>query len=947
MTVRPPSAAAVASAMGRIPDYGPGFNKLREVGLPSLTGARYVRLELDGLEVSSLAENFTATGNAWLLDEKDGRGRFLTMLGKEIEVSRSPDADGLTGQWKDADVGQDAEALLEHLRAQNDGEGANYSHFECDLGTALLFAAALHATGNRQDANAVASEVFRIAGAPQMPVERALSILYLQAYEALLERLERDGDWAGLVAATIELSGRFNHDTPIRAQVLANADALAERAKKRPPPEISGPHLDDEDRQLAQRLAAADGASLGALPESNWLLGESAEDTGEGWIGEVTARGVRSIPLLVALLRDDYPIPVRERTLALSSMDERHQHALSEDHKNRIHSALGNHDPSRLPGIISRPMSRGELAGLLLARLSGDGRQLLFQSLYPMGEDLDGTPESRVGLYAKPAMDLFDELGGKPKEDIAAYLLDNGSDAAALEAIGLLLSTEQAIEATRLEAAILKRTENPHEMLEMATLYAAARGPEAEAFVDRLEPELRQAFKRQMGGHGNDAQLDQMLGRAMNQLRALARDASLEDILTELKTRPLDSPDPVVVPPRLRLQHAPGEVVSRLLSAAVEADEPERVAMHFHALSSVLNPSMTSSVGQAATGEWTDYEFDPREYQEAWLALLGRENPGPGEPDIASLSAEWINYWKPEGADEEGAAALALLGEKGTPILIQRTRDYLEGRPEQEWVRFPDASSITNEEKAALATELAAKNAAAMSDWLEQASPRNALVLSEALRAVADESGEGKSPLLAAYWAGRHHLKAAEKEHEYFQPPEAYVGRELDPVLVREVLQMIQDELEPGYGLIVGFHRAAGVASPTTVAVVRYNLEQDIQPETPRGGSPYLTNFMYPGPENSQGRMLVQLVSEHHHHGYMDVIPPRKKPGGSQGDVLATGQAESHPHEEWAKRQREEFFESLPLALGDPRHAEDEVWVVISGVVPDPDQAEAAAEEDL
>ena len=87
--------AAVATVLpvhAQQKDYSKGFKKFYDLGLPDVSKATYVKLDMrNGGGIPDLSEllgdgKVRLSGNAWLLEEKAGKGRFVVANCKIMEV---------------------------------------------------------------------------------------------------------------------------------------------------------------------------------------------------------------------------------------------------------------------------------------------------------------------------------------------------------------------------------------------------------------------------------------------------------------------------------------------------------------------------------------------------------------------------------------------------------------------------------------------------------------------------------------------------------------------------------------------------------------------------------------------------------------------------------------------------------------------------------------------
>lgn len=733
-------SAATPSLHAQTPDYGRGFERLDALGLPNATGARYVNLSQFYMQDSGHGQYFMDheikfAGNAWLLEEEEsGRARIIVGQSRVMEVwdqnrlqklqreeakattgaaartsvrfMQGQDEQGrVGGRWKNADPLRDAAKAMAWLdkQAQDEQRQQNWYLREDGYGRLFLFAAHLYRAGHTNEANQLVAKLFEHAGAGQRVLVQAVGLLADSQYAAAYGEFKRTGDWAAFGESLRALLARFTSGWKRRGAVDLLEKAVARRVQGETAPAVSGDGLTDEDRELALALDSPNPGGRQWSHRALWIFPED-EKQRSFWVmagaddalSRIRARGMQSLPLLIALLDQDFLIaqPVEDVRRGTHTT---HSSTMSEEEKNA--QEFRN---------MNRPATRAEVARLLL------------QSLLPAGDRTTRWRQRELEEVAAEVRAWFAANRERPLHDIAMDYLEQGDDSQKREALDYLLTALPPERASELEAHLINE-DDPDNTLDRLRRYAEARGaaakPIVEPFIAKLEAgELTPRHSEGMP----DSYLQQRQRQQSNhieRIRQAISSESLEDTLDAIAKgeHPVEKV-PVLLDGRMQRESLARAVDALVNAAASSSDAAIRQALlsrlGAHQRIQALSHHMLMPDGSAEP--WAQSilkEFDDLKLAattEAWRTLLADDREVPVSLAMALRISDQAAVLFEMLYDEQHAKGvhvmLGRLGRTGYALLRERALAKLDGRESRP--EYPSLSALPDEARAGLAAQL-------------------------------------------------------------------------------------------------------------------------------------------------------------------------------------------------------------------------------------------------
>lgn len=768
-------------------DYSQGFRAFLRLGLPDTSKATYVNLQsvvLHQFGGYSLHE-VQLRGNAWLLAEnKAATSTLLTASGVVMELADEQtfrkqqmaamasnavaragtvvprQADVPTGSWKPCDLERDlgkATAFVEKKLAEKaaNARGLRYDSFlRSDEGPGKLFLLAVLAWqhGRQQEANALAGSLFALAGDSRKVILSAMNVLADAQLAAAGIDFRFTRDWQAYQAAVAALLQKFPAGwRKAGAARLLQVQVQARAAMQAPPP-VTGEGLDDEDRALAAALATeAESGSRHGYSGDFWFLVASNRVSRRPTASEppdvltrIQARGLRSVPLLLALAGDEVLCPRFRSESGMSTIHTFYENDSGPSDEVRTHTYYRQMD---------RPLTRGEIARHLLAPLCP--RE---ESERRRGDD-EQTPEEVV----EAARETYLALKALPPTGQADYFLKHGDQNQKQAAIRFLLESGVEAHVPQIEAFLLTPPEMSHMMHGghgggLVSEYVEKRGEAAAGFVERYAA-MRQKFDLPAGMASDEeivAHMRKMVDREVAALRAMVRKPDLEATIAALVNADSDQkgmmvayqtlgrlPADTAVPAMLRaaVQSTNTVVRSRLLQMMPmlrlsgmqesmeelmeEVDSPEAM----EAVMQQLAARNQASIGTNAAA-WKFLLADTRP-----AVPTGMEYGDTRKMTLADLAATAIETLYSGGSSMRSFGAgntENLPVEVMMRVMRDRAAARLAGKPEAELPRLPSADDVTEERRAALVASVTQATPAELPMLLAAFSPAETLYLAQA-----------------------------------------------------------------------------------------------------------------------------------------------------------------------------------------------------------------------
>ncbi|HBC86950.1 MAG TPA: hypothetical protein DCZ94_08360 [Lentisphaeria bacterium] len=704
-------------------DYGAGFEKFYKLGLPDVSKGKYVSFIFDGSPME-YDDAFISSDRykAFMLEEnKQGKSIFVInntqvieaydkdilenirkeeaeeqkKQGKEINQYfrygyYGSDEKGRRGaKWKVADFKKDLEDKIEPL-----GKHENDRTYE--FGSLLLTAAHAYRLGYKDEANRLADAVFK-SYPPQQAVTEAIGIIAEAKYEEALDKFYADGNWIEFSKQLEKLLATFKSGWNERPAVMMLAEKAAKMASYTKVLELEGKDLTDEDRKLAVELAGFgrrggvkvqyDLESLAVLYNELWILpvessDDKAGDIHESIIDRIKKRGMKSIPLLLALLKDDYLLKVDRRDIG----------GLSDP---RSLDMLGN-DLERMYDSIWRPLSRQDIALMLLGPLFNyddtsealkEGKKALIQKYFEWYEQhKNQTPVEIARVY------LSDEEG-KHRFTAMSFLIKNGKEED-IKFVETFLSDGGLVE-----------------NLHLARDFCLERGDKGKEFTEKVLKALQ-----------NDALPEDPEKGFINETRAILNDLispqSVQEIMNGIASgkRPFDENRSLLC--RKVEKEKPRDIINIFLGGALSSREPWTSAHILWLLDSAIRNYFYNYSRLRYDEDISGYLPPISESAELWEKLLAdtREIKDENERDIhqrivresskrtigeiAESALESLYGGSETKASRINNNFSEIIGQETlNSITKARIQKILAGVKASELSRYPDANKVSEQRK--------------------------------------------------------------------------------------------------------------------------------------------------------------------------------------------------------------------------------------------------------
>ncbi|MBA4388763.1 MAG: hypothetical protein C0404_12330 [Verrucomicrobia bacterium] len=602
---RTPEKTAAGTAP--LKDYARGFDQLIKLGLPDAARCEYVNLSAGYDESLSRLYELRLAGNSWMIEETPKvKGRFIQNGKRVVEVYDSnalmkerqkrmdevlktnknataaavfgdDDDDRVTGQWKKVDAKKDVDKILVFLRKTEDKGGRHDSwSYSGVYGTVFIFAAQFYRKGYTNEANELVTLLFQRAGDPKKVISQAVDRIAESRYEEIYRAFRKDQDWQTYGKGVDSLIARFGSSW----QKTPGAKRLAEEIKKRmttdKAPEIAGEGLTAEDKALAEELAGTKaGRSRGMAYDGYygyggiWVLHDTSaarpalppgQMTNETVFAKIRKRGMKSVPLLLAMLKDDYLT-----NLDRGDIDGRSYH-YSQGYYSEGRGAQTEEMAKMIYQSMDRPVSRAEIAESLLNPLPLREKS--------EGRSRRGDSEDSQGDLAEYGRQWYDENKNKTPIELARLYIDKGDQQQQSSAQAYLQKNGMEADFELIEKKYLDSTD-PNNMYNVRQ-YVAQRGEKAKAFIEKLEAKFAEPaakkddsdlFADKGDGAGSRMKVE------IEALKELISTSSLESVLEEIVSGKSTTDRRSSEIYRKIPKEKPGKALSLLLDAALKVGE--------------------------------------------------------------------------------------------------------------------------------------------------------------------------------------------------------------------------------------------------------------------------------------------------------------------------------------------------------------------------------------
>jgi hypothetical protein len=597
--------------------------------------------------------------------------------------------------------------ILKALESARDEDSAN-SWIAYDMrsgGELLLMAAQLYRAGMKDEANRIADRMFALHKNPRQLLQGAVGVIATEQYNQSYREFRKSQDWAKWHGSLTNLSARFTGSWTALPGVNHLSGLVKARAGQAVPPPLSGEGLGAADQELARRLAVEPPVTVGnsfyghecwIFPQAHHRQMARLAATNDAMFA-VVDRGLAAVPMLVAILKDS-TLTLRDRQQGGVYVDPFMSMGSGEE---QSADALFN--------ALQRPMTRGEIARSML-------QPLLIVDERQRGELQRMTADD----FALECEAWFKEHKGKTVDQLARLYMEKGDQSQRQYAMNYMMRGKNA-EANRAEvekmllALVKDSSETPYIVQE----YVRQRRDKASNFVEQVAaimsvtnaPAQPQAGKG--GRHLRRPSRDGERETFVKQLRDLVSARSVRDLLNDYVSGA--KPSTMV---RMKLGEQLGlepadESLAALLDAAGKTDDPAKTAVllsMLHVLKYARPGGMPGNDDDSGEPEAAPVanKFDPARHAERWNKLLAdKRGSGRTVREAAAWAIETL-YSNEQGAMMPGVpmgdvSVLAVLGDRGRDMLVERARARLAGKPLPE---LPSADKVDDARRKGLSASL-------------------------------------------------------------------------------------------------------------------------------------------------------------------------------------------------------------------------------------------------
>jgi hypothetical protein len=728
------TGAALAQTNAPVRDYGLGFAKFYQLGLPDVTGGMYGKLEItqrnanaspdDSMYIGRRLYQLGLSGNGWKTKELGvGTNRYVfdavlvvdVMDQKTFEAwqrsqqeeaakasatQRTPvarwEAPPLAvGRWKAVDVRKDIAKVFKVLEGA-DENNRNVFQYDIQAGSELLLTAAqLYRFGMKDDANRIADRLFAMQRDQRQLIQGAIGAIAQEQYSQSLKSFRLTRDWAAWHKSLTDVLAKFSGSWPQASGVKKLADLVKSRVNQPEPPPLVGEGLTEEDQKLARRLAVEPSSDTGNYgytwifpPPHYRQLGQGAA-TNDAMVA-IRNRGIGAVPMLAAMLKDN--------TLTMRDNGQGGMNYFT----GIVPGRGQGEETETMFNSMRRPVTRGEIARSMVQPLLIVDDQRRGEMQRTSGDDLTAECEA-----------WYKEYKGKSVDELAMIYMEKGDQNQRQHAMNYLMrGKSQEANRAEIEKMLLTIVKEATDTPYIVQQYVQQRREKASNFVEQVAVLMAVtnapvhpgtatgAMRVRRPSRGNDGEA------FVKQLRDMVSVRSVRDLLNEFI-----SGTQSVAMAQMKLQEqlsreAPDESLAMLLETAQKLDDPVKRGVLM---------GMVGTLKYARPGGWdqmdpealdqdmaalTPNKFDPTKHADIWNKMLeDRRGEGQTIREAAAWAIEALYAEeKTQGempyegrGGEVGVAVLARFGERGQEMLVERACARLAGKPVSE---LPSAGKV-------------------------------------------------------------------------------------------------------------------------------------------------------------------------------------------------------------------------------------------------------------
>ena len=807
---------AAKKADSKPADFSKGFALFEKLGIPDISKGKYVKLEayssgMDNYYMSKLP----LKGNAWLIkEEPEGLNVFVSYNGKILKKysrdyaqkkfkNKTPDESNMeqfasdqqelfnkSATWKDADLASDVKALLEFMRkSAPETENTNKKHSSRNEDFAsliqngselpanlFLYAVQAYRYGKKDEANEIVATLFDSGVKRSDVVNSALSELAGNQYEISYSDFCEDKNWKNYVDGMEVLIKRYNQNSWQGWSAVSRICAEVKKRLGNPnPPELAGEGITDEDKALAKEMCSGDcfggkggrfsrvfyggdenGNMLWTLPANKPAeKKEEAEKKSEkiSTIDKIRNRGLASLPMLTALLSDEY------MTDTVQDPNEMSRTYYGSSRQMKMSKEI-------LEGIYKstpKPMKRSDVAKQLLQEVVFD------PDLVDNEDNRYGREEKDIEEFKKICASFTEKIKGKTPLEITKMYMEHGNDDQKSKATDFLIENGGAEESAMIEKYFLDSVSgenNYRSALHSNSIdkYVGKKGKDAKVFVEKFAQKMKEKYgdvvlqdkkkeekpkdkvepgkekpkdgtkaeeEDSMYVKASEANANYEVKAAREKIRALKElvdSGSLEEMLAQLvsgEKKYTNSTARVLASKMQEIKK--DEVVGLILGTFFKTQD----AKLREKIMTLMYTAQYMGYMPRRMKKTEQDKPNPKLHADLWKKLFAEKTPSRTDyPNSPTWGQTGLSYFEsiygasPERAAQRTSYGLgSALGDKRYYNLLQEKADaMLEGKTGDAIPAFPDAKNVSEQRKTEIGTALKKENADTMQAFLDKLS---------------------------------------------------------------------------------------------------------------------------------------------------------------------------------------------------------------------------------
>ena len=716
-------------------DYGKGFDKFYSFGLPDVEDATYVNVTAHSYnniprKIAKGLYDLNLSGNGWMLNDISTNAAVsnaLTMkrfaMGgirtveiydkKELDAERktqaeaegkkpvtssyammysgAPHEDGrIGGTWKPVDLSKDIGKTLKYLKKKQKQE-----NYDDDMSELMLFATHIYSKGYTNEANEIAEILFSLSNDRRKPLKQALNALADVQYDKTIDSFFAGGTWEEMIKDVELLTDRFggmwNYGMAARHLVKNAKERNTEGALTNIPATLT-----EKEQTIVQQLANA----ASTTPKTRnrhysnnnlWILSppKITDEKDSHIIDRIKAQGMESVPLLLALLDNNYLTRIDFQSIKNSrSYYYSNSDSTSEEMVMRQYSSM------------RRPAALSDIASYLLKSLIINEKDEYSWNSTPMD-----TEDIRIA-----AAEWYEANKEKNTHQLARFYLSNGNSSQKRMAVQKLIKTGEEKDITAIEDHFLN-TDSRSMFMDSALLteFVSSRGAKATDFVAKYETHARKQLQKNKDSNFQNTGMKRQVDKTIVDLKEILLAKTAEEILDEVLSGSNTLTTVGTSLKRDLAKRKQTEAVSLLLNAAIKAEDSETSSR----LINMTSLSNTQRYGPFDSNEDddTDDEIKISDHAEQWRKLLSdtRSVKGrfPGDT-VGSVTASKLYqlFYDNSSVSYSLYRLQSAIGARIRPLIFECAKGLLDGKTGDDLPTFPSADNVTTGQIATICNDL-------------------------------------------------------------------------------------------------------------------------------------------------------------------------------------------------------------------------------------------------